>query len=176
MSRIFSLYPYLSIGANFHHERYDGTGYPNKLKGTDIPEIARIISVADAYDAMTSSRSYRDPIPQQNVREEIVRCAGTQFDPKFANIMIHLIDQDTKYKMKEKDVINQPTIDDELVITEHGYDCEIVFERDGNRIVAVTDNAGISIKSTTDIKVPVDKIYVALSGDQCAITNIRIYS
>ena len=115
-------YPYLSIGANFHHERYDGTGYPNKLKGTDIPEIARIISVADAYDAMTSSRSYRDPIPQQNVREEIVRCAGTQFDPKFANIMIHLIDQDTKYKMKEKDVINQPTIDDELVITEHRDD------------------------------------------------------
>ena len=115
-------YPYLSIGANFHHERYDGTGYPNKLKGTDIPEIARIISVADAYDAMTSSRSYRDPIPQQNVREEIVRCAGTQFDPRFANIMIHLIDQDTKYKMKEKDVINQPTIDDELVIAEHRDD------------------------------------------------------
>ena len=115
-------YPYLSIGANFHHERYDGTGYPNKLKGTDIPEIARIISVADAYDAMTSSRSYRDPIPQQNVRKEIVRCAGTQFDPKFANIMIHLIDQDTKYKMKEKDVINHPTIDDELVITEHRDD------------------------------------------------------
>ncbi|MBR2553623.1 MAG: hypothetical protein IKE94_02065 [Aeriscardovia sp.] len=163
MSRIFSLYPYLSIGANFHHERYDGTGYPNKLKGTDIPEIARIISVADAYDAMTSSRSYRDPIPQQNVREEIVRCAGTQFDPKFANIMIHLIDQDTKYKMKEKDVINQPTIDDELVITEHRDDV----------------STGIIIspqKVTVNVKVPVDKIYVALSGDQCAITNIRIYS
>ena len=161
MSRIFSWYPYLSIGANFHHERYDGTGYPNKLKSTDIPEIARIISVADAYDAMTSSRSYRDPIPQQNVREEIVRCAGTQFDPKFANIMIHLIDQDTKYKMKEKDVINQPTIDDELVITEHRNDV----------------STGISPqKVTVNIKVPVDKIYVALSGDQCAITNIRIYS
>ena len=59
-----TVYPYLSIGAHFHHERFDGKGYPDGLKGTDIPEIARIISVADAYDAMTSSRSYREPIPQ----------------------------------------------------------------------------------------------------------------
>ena len=56
--------PYLSIGARSHHERYDGKGYPQGLKGDDIPEIARIIAVADAYDAMTSSRSYRETIPQ----------------------------------------------------------------------------------------------------------------
>lgn len=117
-----TVYPYLSIGAHFHHERYDGRGYPDGLKGTDIPEIARIISVADAYDAMTSSRSYRDVIPQQKVREELVECAGTQFDPKFANIMIHLIDEDTKYKMKQKDVLNQPTIDDILVVNAHRDD------------------------------------------------------
>ena len=117
-----TVYPYLSIGAHFHHERYDGRGYPNGLKGTDIPEIARIISVADAYDAMTSNRSYREPIPQQKVREELVECAGTQFDPKFANIMIHLIDEDTEYKLKEKDVINQPTIDDVLVVNGHRDD------------------------------------------------------
>ena len=117
-----TVYPYLSIGAHFHHERYDGKGYPYGLKGTDIPEIARIISVADAYDAMTSSRSYRESIPQQRVREELVECAGTQFDPKFANIMIHIIDEDTEYKLKEKDVINQPTIDDLLVINGHRDD------------------------------------------------------
>lgn len=117
-----TVYPYLSIGARFHHERFDGRGYPNGLKGTDIPEIARIISVADAYDAMTSSRSYREPIPQQKVREEFVECSGTQFDPKFANIMIHLIDEDTKYKMREKDVINQPTIDDVLIVEKHRDD------------------------------------------------------
>ena len=117
-----TVYPHLSIGAHFHHERFDGKGYPNGLKGTDIPEIARIISVADAYDAMTSSRSYRDPIPQQKVREELVECSGTQFDPKFANIMIHLIDEDTKYKMKQKDVLHQPTIDDVLVVNEHRDD------------------------------------------------------
>ena len=93
--------PYLSIAANSHHERYDGRGYPEGLKGEDIPEIARIISVADSYDAMTSKRSYRDPIPQQKVREEIVKGTGTQFDPVFAKIMLHLIDLDTEYDMKE---------------------------------------------------------------------------
>ena len=96
-------FPYLSIGAHYHHERYDGKGYPEGLKGTDIPEIARIISVADAYDAMTSKRSYRDPIPQQKVREEIVKGSETQFDPVFAGYMLHLIDLDTEYKMKERD-------------------------------------------------------------------------
>ncbi len=96
-------FPYLSVGAHYHHERYDGRGYPEGLKGTDIPEIARMISVADAYDAMTSKRSYRDPIPQQKVREEIVKGSETQFDPVFAGYMLHLIDLDTEYKMKERD-------------------------------------------------------------------------
>ena len=94
--------PYISIGANYHHERYDGRGYPERMKGTDIPEIARIIAVADAYDAMTSKRSYRDPIPQEKVREEIIKGMGTQFDPEFARIMIYLIDMDTDYQLKER--------------------------------------------------------------------------
>ena len=92
----------LSIGAHYHHERYDGRGYPEGLKGKEIPEIARIIAVADAYDAMTSKRSYRDPLPQQVVREEIVKGKGSQFDPKFAEIMLALIDKDTEYTMKEQ--------------------------------------------------------------------------
>ncbi len=107
-------YPDLIIGARHHHERYDGRGYPDRLKGDDIPEIARIISVADAYDAMTSKRSYRDPIPQQSVREEIVKGAGTQFDPTFAKIMQHLIDLDTEYDMKEKGSVQELAGRDEL--------------------------------------------------------------
>ncbi len=99
--------PYLSIGANHHHERYDGKGYPDRLKGEDIPRIARIIAVADAYDAMTSKRSYRDPIPQQKVREEIVKGMETQFDPEYAKIMLQLIDRDTNYEMKEKEEIKE---------------------------------------------------------------------
>lgn len=94
--------PYISIAANYHHERYDGRGYPERMKGTDIPEIARIIAVADSYDAMTSKRSYRDPIPQEKVREEIIKGMGTQFDPEFARIMIYLIDRDTDYQLKER--------------------------------------------------------------------------
>ena len=111
--------PYLSIGAKSHHERYDGKGYPEGLKGEDIPEIARIIAVADAYDAMTSSRSYRDTIPQQIVREEFVKCLGTQFDPVFGKIMLHLIDLDTEYKMKEKEDIKELSGKSELICEEY---------------------------------------------------------
>ena len=114
-----SEYPYLSIGAHYHHERYDGKGYPDKLKGEDIPEIARIISVADAYDAMTSNRSYRSALPQDMVREEIVKGAGTQFDPKFAQIMRHLIDIDTEYHMKERNTVSELAGKNELKCSEH---------------------------------------------------------
>ncbi|MBR4528680.1 MAG: HD-GYP domain-containing protein [Lachnospiraceae bacterium] len=96
-------YPYLSIAAMHHHERFDGKGYPMHLKGEDIPEIARIVAVADAYDAMTSKRSYREPIPQQIVREEMIKGSGTQFDPKYVKLMQHLIDLDTEYMMKERE-------------------------------------------------------------------------
>ena len=94
-------YPFLSIGAHYHHEWYDGTGYPDGLKGEEIPEIARIISVADAYDAMTSNRSYRTTVSQTRVREEIAKGSGTQFDPRFADAMLKLIDMDTEFHMKE---------------------------------------------------------------------------
>lgn len=92
----------LGIGAYYHHERYDGKGYPDHLMGENIPRIARIIAVADAYDAMTSKRSYRDVIPQAKVREELVNGIGTQFDPEYAKIMIRLLDSDEEYTMKEK--------------------------------------------------------------------------
>ncbi len=94
--------PNLYIGARHHHERYDGRGYPDGLSGENIPELARIIGVADSYDAMTSKRSYRDTMPQEKVRSELVKCRGTQFDPRFADIMIRRIDLDTGYKMREE--------------------------------------------------------------------------
>lgn len=84
--------PYLCVGARYHHERYDGTGYPDGLSGKDIPEIARIIAVADAYDAMTSKRSYRDALEPQTVYNEFSKYAGTQFDPDFAKIMMQYIE------------------------------------------------------------------------------------
>jgi len=98
--------PLLSIGAHWHHEKFDGSGYPDGLSGYDIPEEARIIAVADAYDAMTSYRSYRDVLPQDVVRTEIEKCKGTQFDPVFADIMVQLIDEDKEYDMREKRKVN----------------------------------------------------------------------
>ena len=92
---------YLSDAARHHHERYDGAGYPDGLKGQEIPEMARIISVADSYDAMTSNRSYRSALSQEEVRQEFIRCSGTQFDPEFARIMLQLIDRDKEYTMRE---------------------------------------------------------------------------
>ena len=94
--------PKLFTGARWHHERFGGGGYPDGLTGADIPEEARIIAVADAYDAMTSRRSYRDPLPQAAVRAEIEKGAGVQFDPAFAKIMIEMIDEDVAYEMREK--------------------------------------------------------------------------
>ncbi|MBR5372690.1 MAG: HD domain-containing protein [Oscillospiraceae bacterium] len=111
--------PYLSLGAKYHHERYDGRGYPHRLKGDDIPAIARIIAVADAYDAMTSKRSYRAPMPQQLVREELVKGMGAQFDPVYSKLMLHLIDLDSEYQMKERAEFKELVGRSELVCAEY---------------------------------------------------------
>jgi len=74
-----------------HHEKYDGTGYPAKLAGEDIPLFARIAAVADTFDAMTSKRTYRDALPLDVVKAEIERCKGTQFDPKIADVFLDIL-------------------------------------------------------------------------------------
>jgi len=94
--------PYLALGAKYHHERYDGKGYPSHAAGEEIPKLARIIAVADAYDAMTSQRSYRKTLDQRIVKQEIWKGIGTQFDPVVAKQMIALIDADVNYDMREK--------------------------------------------------------------------------
>ncbi|MCH5256502.1 MAG: response regulator [Lachnospiraceae bacterium] len=95
-------FPELLIGARWHHERYDGRGYPDGIVGEDIPMEARIIAIADSYDAMSSKRSYRDNLPQETIRLEVEKGKGTQFDPKFAEIMIAMIDEDVDYVMRER--------------------------------------------------------------------------
>ena len=93
--------PGISFGAHWHHERFDGKGYPDGLAGEDIPEVARIICVADAYDTMTSKRVYRDVLPQKVARDEILKGRGTQFDPVIADYMLEMIDEDTEYQLHE---------------------------------------------------------------------------
>jgi putative two-component system response regulator len=92
--------PKFALGARHHHERYDGTGYPDALAGEAIPEEARIIAVADAYDAMSSDRSYRDHMTQEEIKSELINGKGTQFDPKFADIMLEIIEEDKDYKFR----------------------------------------------------------------------------
>jgi diguanylate cyclase (GGDEF)-like protein len=75
-----------------HHERWDGTGYPNGLQGEDIPLIARIISVVDAYHAMTTDCAHRKPMSSEEARAELIQCAGTQFDPVIVTAYLRLLD------------------------------------------------------------------------------------
>ncbi len=93
--------PDLYAGARWHHERYDGRGYPDGLKGDNIPLAARIISVADSYDAMTSNRGYRKAFNQAKVRSEILNGSGTQYDPVLADIMVKIIDEDKDFMLRE---------------------------------------------------------------------------
>ena len=75
-----------------HHERWDGFGYPNGLSGEDIPLGARIITVVDAYDAMTERRVYREPLPVEAARAELRRCSGQQFDPRVVEAFLAVLD------------------------------------------------------------------------------------
>ena len=100
LSEIKSM-PELITGARWHHERYDGKGYPDGIAGEEIPFLARIIAVADSYDTMTSNRSYRKYLPQDVVRAEIEKNSGTQFDPQAAQAMLEIIDKDKKYMLHE---------------------------------------------------------------------------
>jgi len=91
--RILSSSPeYISIAEDilYHHERYDGKGYPRGLKGEEIPIRARIITIADSFDAMVSDRPYRKALSNQEALDEIKRCAGSQFDPNIAELFIEL--------------------------------------------------------------------------------------
>jgi len=85
--------PQLAIGAGYHHERIDGTGYPRGAKGDEIPEIAQIIAVADTFDAMYSTRPYRKKLPLSTVAAEIKRSAGTQLSPRVVDAFEQLVDE-----------------------------------------------------------------------------------
>ena len=77
-----------------HHERYDGKGYPGKLQGEDIPYLARITAVVDAFDAMTSKRTYRDSLPLDIVKNELEKNKGTQFDPQIADAFLDILNNE----------------------------------------------------------------------------------
>lgn len=81
-----------------HHENWDGSGYPNGHKGEAIPLEARIISVADAYDAITSERSYQNKSSKEEVVKELVRCSGTPFDPEIVDVFVNQVLPDNNFR------------------------------------------------------------------------------
>lgn len=98
--RIASSTPELAHIANkilAHHERYDGTGYPNQLQGEEIPLLSRIISIVDSFDVMTHKRVYKEAFDKEYVIEELKRCSGTQFDPYLAKEFIDLLEEENIY-------------------------------------------------------------------------------
>ncbi|MBQ7153500.1 MAG: HD domain-containing protein, partial [Clostridia bacterium] len=86
-----STIPHIIEGAKSHHEKYNGTGYPEGLSGEEIPFVARIICCADCFDAMASKRVYKEPFSLDVIISEFNRCSGTQFDPKIAKVVVDLI-------------------------------------------------------------------------------------
>jgi putative nucleotidyltransferase with HDIG domain len=78
----------------YHHERWDGTGYPSGKRGEEIPVEARVLAIADAFDAMTSDRPYRSALSREEALAEVERCAGTQFDPKIARVFLEVFGHD----------------------------------------------------------------------------------
>ena len=107
----FTLVEHVVEGTRYHHERYDGRGYPDGLKGDEIPLFARIIGVADAFDAMTSNRVYRNHMDTDYVMTEMARGRGTQFDPDALDAFFRLvekgaIDLNKIYSQKREDIQN----------------------------------------------------------------------
>ena len=87
----FTLVEHVADGVKYHHERYDGSGYPKGLKGEEIPLNARIIGIADAFDAMSFNRVYREHLDQETVIKELEKGRGTQFDPRLTDVFLELI-------------------------------------------------------------------------------------
>lgn len=109
--------PGVSVGAKYHHERYDGKGYPTGIAGNEIPEVARIICICDAYDAMNSRRVYRDKLSIEAICEQIEAGKGTQFDAYFAEVFLELIqngelsvEEDISNKNMEKTLSGESTL------------------------------------------------------------------
>lgn len=95
----FKMFPNVNVGAKYHHERYDGRGYPEGLKGESIPLVARVIGLVDSYDAMTSNRVYRRRLNDDVVMQELEKGKGSQWDPELVDIFVDLIKEGALEKM-----------------------------------------------------------------------------
>lgn len=95
----FTILPEINDAVLYHHERYDGTGYMNRLSGKKIPLVARMVGIADAYDAMNTNRCYRLKFSEERIISELERCRGKQFDPDLVPYLISMIKDGTVYRL-----------------------------------------------------------------------------
>ena len=95
----FTILPEINDAVLYHHERYDGTGYMNRMSGKNIPLVARMVGIADAFDAMNTNRCYRLKFSEERIISELERCRGKQFDPDIVPYLISMIKDGTIYKL-----------------------------------------------------------------------------
>lgn len=184
----------LDEGAKFHHERYDGNGYPLGLKGDEIPEMARIIGIADAYDAMASNRVYRKRLPNEKIISEFKRCSGTQFDPKLAEIFVSMIesgkldslsddkepDPDSKSMAERSAELLQSVIGlkEKQYDGEHDYLTGVLNRSAGEKYVSnflAEDNGVLFIVDITNL-LGVNKKHGIVAGDRVIKTTAEVLS
>lgn len=109
--------PGADLVARNHHERYDGTGYPDHLAGDNIPDMARIVCIADAYDAMNSRRVYRNSLPKETIRRELVEGSGSQFDPNYVSAFIRMMDEGKLDEFEESSKIVHMSEDSAVLLS-----------------------------------------------------------
>lgn len=139
-------------GTLSHHERYDGKGYPNGLSGENIPLIARILTVADAYDAMTSERIYREKLTKQQAMKELEEGSGTQFDPHIVTLFLEMLEHDgISVKVGEKVTSFQSSFIEESSLLLQ----RVIEERDAKvKIEASRDHlTGLNNRRAAEIKI-----------------------
>lgn len=138
--------------ARYHHERYDGKGYPDGLAGEDIPFEARIVGIADAYDAMSSDRCYRKALTAQEIRQQLVQGRGTQFDPEMLEAFLHMFDENRLKLLKEdytKDENNQEYVNASAKIVERVVQT-LNMQKNADNIDFIT---GMDLRNTGERKI-----------------------
>ena len=175
--------PFLKTAAKYHHERYDGKGYPEGLKGDNIPIIARIVAVTGAYDEMSSFAPDRQPMAQGKIRAILTERSGHEYDPKIVDIMVDMIDKDTEYMMREVEDsdINESDKNDITVVDRMHFDNYKELVSNGIRISSdftkirfeAKNDKGFERKNSLPSMILFDSFDKCVHRNERSIKNLR---